>query len=63
MMLDMKNDRAVVFGKNVDLHFTWSGHYCLPLRKPEISHQKVREVLFTAENKNLAAKKKIIWKL
>ena len=28
-ILDMNNDKAMIFGKEVDLHFSTSGHYCI----------------------------------
>ena len=30
--IDFANDKVNIFGKNVDLQFTSSGHYAIPLR-------------------------------
>ena len=30
--IDFTNDKVNIFGKNVDLQFTSSGHYAIPLR-------------------------------
>ena len=62
MKLDMENDRASVFGKDVDLHSTSSGHYCLTLEQPPISVEDTRDVLISAKEES-TDKKIIIEKL
>ena len=32
MKIDFANDKVNIFGKKVDLQFTSSGHYAIPLR-------------------------------
>ena len=34
--LSLINDTAKIFGTNVDLQCTSSGHYCLPLNEPQL---------------------------
>ncbi|CAC5364880.1 unnamed protein product [Mytilus coruscus] len=42
-VLDLKNDRAIMFNKPVELEFTSSGHYCVDIvkTKPEIQNVHV----------------------
>ncbi|VDI64595.1 Hypothetical predicted protein [Mytilus galloprovincialis] len=42
-VLDLKNDRAIMFNKPVELEFTSSGHYCVNIvkKKPEIQNLPV----------------------
>ncbi|CAG2196723.1 unnamed protein product [Mytilus edulis] len=42
-VLDLKNDRAIMFNKPVELEFTSSGHYCVNIvkTKPEIQNSPV----------------------
>ena len=35
MKLDMENDTANIFGKDVALNLTTSGHYCIPIDRIE----------------------------
>ena len=33
--IDLENDSATIFGKDVALNFTTSGHYCIPIYRTE----------------------------
>ena len=35
VILDLENDKASIFGNDVDLHCTSAGHYCIPINGPE----------------------------
>ena len=54
--IDFKSDTVTMFGKNIDLSFTSSGHYCISLND---SAQKFAMFSFSVEGKSLAEKKKI----
>ncbi len=57
-VLDMENDRAVMFNKPVKLDFTSSGHYCVNIMNNKSkSIQCDEQVLTTAENDTLSEKK------
>ena len=44
--IDFKNNKVTMFGKVQDIHFTTSGHYCIPLdRKHKIINYVRRKVL------------------
>ena len=45
--LDLEQDCATIFGKNVILHHTTSGHYCVPLIKDCINVDEVCVVVIT----------------
>ncbi len=62
IVLDLENDRANIFGQDVDLACTTSGHYCVPLldKDPIIS---APEVFYSMEDKSEKEKEKVITKL
>ncbi len=50
-VLDMENDRAVMFNKSVKLDFTSSGHYCVNIMDKDNKNIQVDEqVLATTED-------------
>ena len=57
--IDFRRDKVTTFGKEQDLHFTTSGHYCIPLNhyceiNSDISKfNQERTILFTT---NLGSK-------
>ena len=67
--IDFKNNKVTMFGKVQDLHFTTSGHYCIPLdRKHKIINyedQNATKVMFTntLDNKTSQEKKSVAMKL
>ena len=67
--IDFKNNKVTMFGKGQDLHFTTSGHYCIPLdRKHKITNdedQNATKVMFTntLDNKTSQEKKSVAVKL
>ena len=67
--IDFKNNKVTMFGKVQDLHFTTSGHYCIPLdRKHKIINyedQNATKVMFTntLNNKTSQEKKCVAMKL
>jgi transposase InsO family protein len=64
-ILDLSNDSAKVFGENVQLELTSSGHYCLNLRPDRL--QKIQEpserVLTMIDNMSQDDKKKSVVKM
>ena len=53
----MNNDKATIFGIEVDLHFSTSGHYCINII-PEFHVQKTcNEMILMLEN-NISDKQK-----
>ena len=66
-VLDMENDRAVMFNKPVKLDFTSSGHYCVNIMdnktKGHEENQCENEILIISEEMSSAAKRKILLKL
>ena len=58
--IDFKSDTVTMYGKNVDLSFSSSGHYCIPLND---SHQDFAMFSFSVEGKSVSEKKKIAKKL
>ena len=61
--LDLENDRASVFGREVNLHSTSSGHYCLSLEQPPISVVDTQDVLVSGIEKPNKEKKTVVEKL
>ena len=45
----MNNDKATIFGKEVDLHFSTSGHYCINII-PEFQVRKPCNEMILLEN-------------
>ncbi|XP_061906336.1 uncharacterized protein LOC133659674 [Entelurus aequoreus] len=73
-VLDMENDRAVMFKQQIPLEFTSSGHYCVDIRDKNSTTQQMKddvilaataedEVLTVTENMSSAEKRKILLKL
>ena len=59
--LDLENDRASMFGHDIDLQCTSSGHYCVPL--DDVCDNEVYDVMFTMNEKSIKEQKQIITKL
>ena len=59
----MKNDRAIMFGKEVDHCFSTSGHYCIDIQpnkkliKSFLDEVPTETILIFEENLNLTEKK------
>ncbi len=66
-VLDMEEDRAVMFNKPVKLDFTSSGHYCVNIMDDKSrGHEESQcenEILIISEEMSSAAKRKILLKL
>ncbi|XP_071317640.1 CD166 antigen homolog A isoform X1 [Trachinotus anak] len=66
-VLDMENDKAVMFNKPVKLYFTSSGHYCVNIidnkQKGQEESQCENEILINSEEMSSVAKHKILLKL
>ena len=68
-VLDMKIDQAVMFGKEVNLYFSTSGHYCIDIQPNKLSkmdlpvERQSENVLIFEENMTLSDKKKHIQKI
>ena len=43
MNIDLKNDSVTINGKSIDLNVTISGHYMLPVLKPIVEEQAIRQ--------------------
>ncbi len=61
--LDLENDRAKILGKEVDLQFTSSGHYCVPIQQQEVIFSPDFSALTTSTGENRATKIKTVEKL
>ncbi len=61
--LDLENDSASIFGHQVELQCTSSGHYSVPLDSPIIPVDNTMHTLFTMEDKTTEEKEKVILKL
>ena len=65
-VLDMENDRAVMFKQQIPLEFTSSGHYCVDIRDNDNTTHRVTgedEVLTVTENMSPTEKRKVLLKL
>ncbi|ESO98891.1 hypothetical protein LOTGIDRAFT_158847 [Lottia gigantea] len=60
--LDLKNDSATMFGHNVRLDFTASGHYCVDLL-PCVNDEQFHDVLFNFDELTTKEKQKTLIKL
>ena len=49
-ILDMNNDKATIFGKEVDLHFSTSDHYCINIIPEFHVHKPCSEIILVSEN-------------
>ena len=58
--LDMENDTAVVCGEEVKLECTPSGHYFIPLTKPNIEELNVQYVLHVLDVQNITDKREAV---
>ena len=63
VILDLENDKASIFGNDVDLYCTSAGHYCIPINGPEIDGKETIQVLFSMVDKDRKEKEKVIRKL
>ena len=62
--LDLKNDKAVIFGNIIDLKSTPSGHYCIDITPSAEGNTCIEESLYTLNKDNSPTNKwKIIEKL
>ncbi|ESP03465.1 hypothetical protein LOTGIDRAFT_171402 [Lottia gigantea] len=61
-ILDLKNDSATMFGHNVRLDFTASGHYCVDLL-PCVNDEQFHDVLFNFDELTTKEKQKTLIKL
>ena len=66
-IIDLDNDKVSMFGKQIDVQFTSSGHYCVNILDPKVQIPKevdFEEVLLLT-NDTVSKKKKrdILWKL
>lgn len=62
-VLDLENDKAVMFKEPVQLHFTSSGHYCVSIINRELHVDDSVHVLVTDGIENTVDKKKMLTKL
>ena len=68
-VIDMKMDQAVMFGKEVYLYFSTSGHYCIDIQPNKVGKMDLpvegqsENVLIFEENMTLSDKKKQIRKI
>lgn len=73
-VLDMENDRAVMFKQNIPLGFTSSGHYCVDIRDQDNTRRQLKddmilavtaedEALTVTENMSPGEKRKVLLKL
>lgn len=63
MKLDLENDSASIFGKQVDLQCTSSGHYCVSLEQPPTPVDTAVDVLVSTIQKTPMEKRRVIDKL
>ena len=63
VVLDLEHDKASIFGQNIDLQCTSSGHYCVPLGDTSTPIEDTFSVLFNMDEKSVQDKQKIISKL
>ena len=62
IILDLENDRASIFGKDVDLQCTTSGHYCVPLEDTDIISVYM-PILFNMLDKPIDEQRHVLIKL
>ena len=60
--MNLENDKASIFGNEVELHCTSAGHCCTFISSPEMLVGKTFQVLFTMEDKDKGEKGKVIKK-
>ena len=58
--MNLINATAKIFGNNVDLLCTSSGHYCLPLNEPQLI---VEQIYFTISENSISEKRKLLRKI
>ncbi|XP_071118367.1 uncharacterized protein [Haliotis cracherodii] len=63
VVLDLENDRASIFGKEINLQCTSSGHYCIPILHSTMHVNQTFEVLYSQSMQSRQEKKKKILKL
>ena len=49
MKLDLENDSASIFGKEVQLQCTSSGHYCVPIDQVKVNVEETSSVLISTQ--------------
>ena len=60
-IIDMKNDKAVMFNEEIGLHTSTSGHYCIeicPKDEPVCTQGEIHEVLILEDNLSSTQQKK-----
>ena len=55
-VIDIANDKIKVFGRDVDLYFSTSGHYCLDIFPIKFAANKVEEILILENDLTLPEK-------
>ena len=58
--IDMKDDCAMIFGKNVKLDCIPSGHYCISVTKPQNEERNVENVLHVLSKSNPTDMRKVV---
>ena len=61
--LDLENGRASIFGRQVDLQCTSSGHYCVPLQQSDVLIDESFSVLLCNDSEDSTFKQKQVEKL
>ena len=61
--LDLENDRASIFGRQVDHQCTSSGHYCVLLQQPDVLIDESFSVLLCNDSEDSTFKQKQVEKL
>ena len=56
--LDFRNDKIKMFGQNIPLNYTASGHYCIPLTKNQQRDQRINVFLTIKDLPTQSAKEK-----
>ncbi len=63
VVMDLENDKASFFGREIDLQCTSSGHYCVPLQYSKVPVDQTFEVLYSVDGQTKQEKKKTVQKL
>ena len=58
MKLDLENDCASIFGRQVDFQCTSSGHYCVPLQQSDVVIDEIFSVLLCNDSDDSTFKQK-----
>lgn len=62
-ILDLKNDKATMFNKPVEIEFTSSGHYCVNIMKTKPELRTVDNILNVTDGMSPTEKRKTLVKL